>query len=188
MKEVIRKTLFDALDRTVKILETKEAKDVEELQSLSEEVIEEVAVYKDLDIVSLTVLIYSIYKVIITIPDKDYDVILAELRFARKHLQKNDLGKYNKSIKDLYNLVRKCDAKVKVHLQDVMHAAKIKKSASLLKKGLSIGQAAGLMGLSNWDLQQYVGKTTFMDQHTERKSAINRLKMAMRVFSVGSSK
>ena len=66
----------------------------------------------------------------------------------------------------------------------MMHAARIKKSAILLGKGLSVGQAAGLMGLSNWDLQEYAGKTNFFEAHQEKYSAVDRLTTAFKVFAI----
>ena len=184
MQPTIRKTLIQALNKTIQILQTKEAKDLGELQALSDELIEDVAVYKDLDVVSLAVLIYSFFKVMVDIKPKEYQKLVAELKLAKKYLEQEDFGKYNDNVKKVDGPVRPCNAKIKMHLQDVMHAARIKKSASLLKKGLSIGQAGGLMGLSNWDLQQYVGKTTFMDQHIEVRPALSRLKTAMKIFQV----
>ncbi|MEK6809961.1 MAG: hypothetical protein AABY40_04760, partial [Nanoarchaeota archaeon] len=58
------------------------------------------------------------------------------------------------------------------------------KSAALFEKGLSIGQAAGLMGLSNWDLQAYAGKTTALDQHEESIPATKRVSTALKLFGV----
>ena len=65
-----------------------------------------------------------------------------------------------------------------------MDAAKIKKSALLLQKGLSIGQAAGLMGLTNWDLQEYAGKTTSTEGHNESLPAKKRFINALKIFGV----
>jgi hypothetical protein len=67
-----------------------------------------------------------------------------------------------------------------------MHAARIKKSASLLRKGLSVGQAAGIMGLSNWDLQQYVGHTTDQEHPSETVDPILRVRNALAIFGVGA--
>ena len=73
---------------------------------------------------------------------------------------------------------------IKEHFNDVMVAARIKKSASLLSKGLSIGQAAGLMGLSNWDLQQYAGHSTTYEEHKEKLPAVKRLRTALKLFGM----
>ena len=42
----------------------------------------------------------------------------------------------------------------------------------------------GLMGLSNWDLQQYASKTNVMNHHKEIVPAKKRMMMAMKVFGL----
>jgi len=184
MKGVIKKTVLSALNRTINILEKEHDENVEQLRILSNDVIEDVALYKDLDVISVTVLIYSIYKVIASISKENRQLIIDGLKSARGYLDQGNYGRYNKEIKTLFNLVKKSNAKIKVHFQDVMHAARIKKSAVLLKKGLSIGQAAGLMGLSNWDLQQYAGKNTYFADHHEKIQVKKRLLTALKIFGV----
>ena len=184
MKEDIRKEIIYDLQGAISILETKEAKDIEELKTLSDHAIEDIAVQKDLELVSVTVLLYSIYKIVSGMEERSYDLLLQELKNAKISLEQRNLGKYNGSIKKLYEIVRQCNVQVKEHLNDVMQAARIKKGTVLLQRGLSIGQAAGLMGLSNWELQQYAGKTTVLDQHTEKIPAQNRMKKALQLFGV----
>lgn len=182
MKEVIRKEILYDLDQALTILKEKEEKDLEELKKLSDHAIEDVAINKDLELVSITVLLYSIYKVIGGLPTKEYAELVKTLEEASTSLRQYQLGKYNSSLKRLYELVRRSNAKIQEHLQDVMQAARIKKGASLLQRGLSIGQAAGIMGLSNWDLQQYAGKTTALAQHDEKIPARKRMAMALKLF------
>ncbi len=184
MNEVIRKDILKILSRTIEILKVKEEKDIEELKKLSDQAVEGVALHKNLDLISISVLVYSFYKIAKLISPEDYKDILKELEFAKEHLEKNNLGRYNRSIKTLFDLVRRCDAKIKEHLQDIMQAARIKKGTVLLQKGLSIGQAAGLMGLSNWDLQQYAGKTVALEQHHEATPAKKRMTMALKIFGM----
>ncbi len=184
MKEALKKEIRYALTQTISILEAKDAKDSEELKTLSDHAIEDVAVHKDLDLISITVLIYSIYKILPDIKSEEYTDLVKELNNAKMHLEQNNLGRYNRSIKTLFNIVGESHAAVKVHLQDVMQAARIKKGAALLHHGLSIGQAAGLMGLSNWDLQQYVGKTISLSQHEEIIPITKRILLAFKLFGV----
>jgi len=65
-----------------------------------------------------------------------------------------------------------------------MQAARIKKGTALLERGLSIGQAAGLMGLSNWDLQQYAGKTNVLEPDHQAVPAVKRLQLAYKLFGI----
>ena len=184
MKEDIRKEILGDLQGAIAILTTRESKDIEELKTLSDHSIEDIAVQKDLELVSVTVLLYSIYKTVTSIDAKIYDQLLKELQNAASSLEQRNLSRYNSSIKKLYEIIRTSDTKVKEHLNDVMQAARIKKGATLLQRGLSIGQAAGLMGLSNWELQQYAGKSTALDQHTEKIPAQTRMKKALQLFGV----
>jgi len=184
MKEVIRKEIILNLDETIKILEVKEVTDIEKLKELSEKSIEFVAMHKDLDLVSITVMIYSLYKIVNNIPDKDRQDLLVEVKNAQKFIQQSNLHRYNKSIRTLFEIIKRTNNQIKEHFNDVMVAARIKKSASLLSKGLSIGQAAGLMGLSNWDLQQYAGHSTTYEEHKEKLPAVKRLRTALKLFGM----
>ncbi|MBR9683155.1 hypothetical protein GOV03_01305 [Candidatus Woesearchaeota archaeon] len=188
MKEVVKKEILELLSKTISILEVKEPKDVEELKALSNHAVEGVALHKDLDMISVTVLVYSLYKIAKNMTPQDCQGVLKDLRMAKTSLEQGNLGKYNHGIKLLYSLVRKCNAKVKEHLQDVMQAAKIKKGTVLLQKGLSLGQAAGLMGLSNWDLQQYAGKTMVIETHHEAVPAKKRMATALKIFNIQNGK
>ncbi|MEK6970001.1 MAG: hypothetical protein AABW48_06250 [Nanoarchaeota archaeon] len=180
----IKKEILDILGQTIEILEQKEEKDVEELKELSNHGIDDVALHKNLDLISIAVLVYSLYKIAAVLPQEDYLQLVNKIKTAKQCLQERDLGKYNQSIKALFQIIKKSNAKIKVHLQDVLHAARVKKSAILLEKGLSIGQAAGLMGLSNWDLQSYVGKTTSFEQQQEKVPAKTRVQTALKIFGV----
>ncbi|MDP3640396.1 MAG: hypothetical protein Q8R53_04310 [Nanoarchaeota archaeon] len=185
MKAVIKKEILYNLQRAEDILRVREPKDFEELKKLSDHAIEDVALHKDVDLITMTVLIYSFYKIIQAITPKEAQMIVRELQFSQQALQQDNYGRYNKSIRTLYEQVKKCHARVKEHLQDVMHAARIKKGTTLLQRGLSIGQAAGLMGLSNWDLQSYAAHTTAFEPHTEAILAKIRMGMALKLFGVG---
>lgn len=184
MEDVVRKKILNNLDQVLKILQDKDSRDLEELKNLSDQAVEDVALHKDLDMISITVLIYSIYKILGTMKADDYNKIMDKLRFAKNSLKDRNLSIYNCNIKDLYTIINRSNAEVKTHLQDVMQAARIKKGTILLEHGLSIGQAAGLMGLSNWDLQQYAAKTTALQTDTETIPAVKRLQLAFQIFGV----
>ena len=182
MKEVVKKEIVKDLIKTQEILNKKDPSISLQLKELSDHAIEDVALQKDLDLISVTVLIYSLGKVVQRMPPEELKDLSVEIGFAIKFLKDNSLSRYNKAVKTMFKIVKKSNAKVKLHLQDVMQAARIKKGAILLGKGLSIGQAAGLMGLSNWDLQSYAGKTTMLEFAKETIKEDRRLNLAMKLF------
>lgn len=183
MKEVIKKEILYDLTKAIEILQNHISRRLEDLKQLSEHTIEDVALYKDLDTISITVLLYSLYKIASQLSPEDTKNLIKHLTSAKQNLNSNQFGKYNRSIKNLFTIVRRANAKVKEHLDDVMHAARIKKGTSLLQKGLSIGQAAGLMGLSNWDLQAYAAKTNVFEGPHEATTAKKRLLIALKIFT-----
>lgn len=182
MKEAVRKSLSKDLHKTIAILETKEAKDALELKSLSDHTIEDVALYKNLDAISLAVLIYSIFKTYNCISGENYAQLLKTLKGAAQKLDGRNLGGYNQGLKKAFSIVKKCNAAIKTHVQDVFHAAKIKKGTTLLEHGLSIARAAQVMGISRWELTEYTGKTHILDQEHEKVHVISRVQNAFRLF------
>ena len=118
--------------------------------------------------------------------EEDYKELLSKIKLARKALKDHKYRIYNQNIRKSFTIIKKSTPKVKQHLQSVLQAARIKKGTVLLQKGLSLGQASGLMGLSNWDLQEYASKTTYVEQGHEVISANTRLKKALQMFGVRS--
>ena len=182
MKEEIRKALIGFLNRLIKTLRIRNEKDIEDMKEISDEAIRQSAIHKEGDAVSFAVMVYSLYKIIKEISDEEYEDIATELNFARKSLQENNLGRYNKNIKTIFSLVSKSNAKIKTHLQDVLQAARIKEGVHLFKHGLSIGKAAEMMGLSTWDLLGYAGKTEYMEGHKELTSIKKRVAYTLKLF------
>ncbi|MBI2573606.1 hypothetical protein HYV86_07110 [Candidatus Woesearchaeota archaeon] len=184
MKEVVRKEALTNLDQLIVFLRTWPNVNIEVLKALSDKGIENVALYKNLDIISITVLTYSLYKLIPSINSQEIITnLIIELEKARNALAKRDLPKYNLPMKKAFTLVQSVHGEVREHLQDVLAAARIKKGTALLEHGLSIGQAAGLMGLSNWDLQEYAAKTTALGIHVTIPVE-KRLKNAFKLFNL----
>lgn len=183
MHKEVKRVLLEAFSAVLSLLKSG-TKDEDPFRIVSEQAIEDVAVYKDIDLIAVTVFLYSLAKIVPRLSDEQYATLLKAVQRAQTTLREGDLTKYNRAVKQLYRQVREYNAHIKEHLQDVLDAAKIKKGTSLLHKGLSMGQAAGLMGLSNWDLQQYAGKTTALDLHDEVIPAPERLEKAFALFGV----
>lgn len=184
MKEAIRKELLKDLNHIITILQSPNRQEYQKLKDLSDHAIEDVALYKDLDTISITVLIYSLFKMVSTMNEEDYKSLLSKIKLARKALKDHRYRIYNQNIQKSFAIIKKSTPAVKQHLQSVLQAAKIRKGTVLLQKGLSLGQASGLMGLSNWDLQEYASKTTYVEQGHEVVSANTRLKKALQMFGV----
>lgn len=188
MKRIVKQSLLKDIDLAISILETSEQSDLEKLKELSDHTIKDVALYKNMDAISLAVLVYSVYKVLPCITDENLKNILAELKSAKKYLNESKFGRYNSSLETLFKIVKTCSSKLSVHLQDVLHAAKIKKGTTLLEHGLSASRTADLMGISKWELLDYTGQTNVMEVSEEIVSAKKRVSLALDIFAGKQSK
>lgn len=184
MKEVVRQEILYNLSKLAEFLSSA-SQDLNVLKVLSDHAIEDVAVHKDLDVISITVLIYSISKILPSLKNNASAQSMGlKVSMAVKALNRKNFSAYNRYVKEMFEIIRSQSDKIKEHLQDVMQAARIKKGTALLEKGLSMGQAAGLMGLSNWDLQVYAAKTTAVDGQASTLAATKRMRKALLIFGV----
>ncbi len=182
MKGVVLKSLVKDLRKAVTILEAKSEHSAQELKKLSDHTIEDVALYKNLDAVSLAVFIYSLHKTVHCLDDANHALLLKEMKKAANKLDERNLGAYNQGLKRAFAIVKKCNAEIKTHVQDVFHAAKINKGTTLLEHGLSIARAAQVMGISRWELTEYVGKRRVLQEAHEKFSVTKRMQHALSLF------
>ena len=70
-------------------------------------------------------------------------------------------------IRNILKHIGRIDDKLKLYIDDVLDKAKIVKGSTLYEHGVSIGRAAELLGISQWELMSYVGKTKIIDRYKE---------------------
>ena len=82
---------------------------------------------------------------------------------ARKALEQNRIDSYRKVIKKLFKFISTIDTKLKLYIEEVINQAEIKKGSKLYAHGISLGRAAEILGISQWELMFYIGKTKLTD-------------------------
>ena len=151
------------------------------LKELSNSNIHNASIFQDEDSLSIGVVVYAISKVI----ERRYDRkdIVACLRSASDALLSGDYSGYRAVIRSLIKSIRVEDARLKKFVSSVIEQAQVKKGSALYEHGLSIGRVASILGISKWELTNYVGKTRIAEQSSERVSTEKRLALARRLFS-----
>ncbi len=184
-----RINLIRVLDRAIKAIKENNIKD---LKDLSNQTIHDATIIQDEYSISTAVIIYALSKIYERQFNYSHfkgwkELCLTannELITARDRLQKNDLAGFDASIKGFLGQVTKIDKKLKVYIQDVLHKAKINKASRLYEHGLSIGRTASLLGVSRYELMDYIGKTYIADvQENKTITAKKRLETARGIFS-----
>ncbi len=188
MLPAIRQDILTVLSKSIEALKQQ---DFAALSELSNHTIHDASVYQDDDSLTLAILIYALGKIIQRSFEKNQAPLdsVQELKKARTSLMENDENNYRAAIKQLLRKIESQDDKLKMYIQDVIQKAKIKKATKMHEHGISIARTAELLGVSQWELQEYVGQTTqedFIDQKVARR--LNSARKAMNgtiVFDAG---
>ncbi|MBI2559493.1 hypothetical protein HYW20_09285 [Candidatus Woesearchaeota archaeon] len=184
MHDLIKKDIINVLSELIEILKEKEESDVAEIKELSNHVIHNASVFQDEDSISVAVLIYSLSKIIERKErNLDYARAVGMVNSCISDLKNNEDESFRKSIKNMFNFVRTVDSKLKLYIHEVINQAQIKKGCKLCEHGISIARSAEVLGISQWELMHYVGKTTILEQFSEQVNVSNRLKIARSLFS-----
>ncbi len=188
MKELLRKDILDILRDSIKAIKRS---DIADLRELSNHTIHSSAIYQEEDSTAIAVVIYSLFKIYgkKQQPAKDdkawslfNNEVLGLLESAYKSLITANLAQYKISIKKIFSIISKFEKAFGKFVTEVIEQSKIKKGSQLVDHGLSIGRTAELLGISSWDLMEYLGVTNFADEQPKTISERDRLRNAEVLF------
>jgi len=184
MNEIIRKDIHMVLKKVRDILRVKSDRDVVEIRELSNHTIHNCSIFQDEDSVSVAILIYALSKVIERKQGQvNYKNFLVFIQRGINLLQQNKIDEYRKAVKKLFSIISGIDSKLKMYVEEVIKQAEIKKGSKLYEHGLSSQIAASILGISQWELMNYIGKTNILDRTSGTVDIKNRLKFTRGLFS-----
>jgi AraC-like DNA-binding protein len=161
-----------------------------ELKELSNLVVSSACNYQDSENITLSVTLYALSKLIeradySRIPRWNFFVkkFNAALNLAARALDKGNQNAYDKSIGQARRELTSQSINIKPYIQEVLKKASINKGFRLYEHGISLEQTAKLLGVSRWELAEYIGeKTSAENLHGETISIKKRAKMALEFF------
>ena len=183
MESAVRNDALQIINRVIEILETKEEKNTMELKGLSNNTIHNASVFQDECSVSVAVLIYALSKIIERNPEFDCSRVFNLLKEARDNLENDKEDEFHNTIKKLFSEISRLDNKIKLYVQEVINQAQIKKGSKLCEHGLSCAKASQILGISQWELMNYIGKTNLAENVPEIINVRARLKFARSLFA-----
>lgn len=178
MNEVIRTDIMSILSETRSRISHDE---ISYLKELSDHTIHNASIFQDKDSINVAVIIYSLYKILQT-EGLSRNNVMKKLIDMENAIATNNLGAYNKHVQEMLKMISKADRKLKRYIDEVVEQAQIKKGSKLYDHGLSISQAANLMGISVWELMNYVGKTEMTEGKSYGLQVDKRLENARAAF------
>ncbi len=180
MLPIVKKDVVDILKEAITALNNNQH---HKLSELSNHVIHDASIYQDSDSLTIAVFVYALSKVVQRCCERniDYTSIVPKLTSLLNSLQQDNYKKYNRELQSVMRFIEKIDDKLKLYIEEVMDKAKIKKASKLHEHGLSIGRTAEILGISQWDLLNYIGKTEVAPVR-EMKRINERLNYARELF------
>lgn len=167
--------------------------DSNKLKSVSDYTLHFAGIYQDPYSISVAVIVYSLAKIVERRKMRAYKQWDKFSRDVLDHLEKasNALRENNKkacldNMKHILSSIGKLEAKFGEFVMEVIRKAKIKKGSAIYKHGLSAGRVAAMMGISPWELMEYLGQTKFADEMPMvTRTPHERMKEARRIFNIG---
>ena len=174
--------------------ETKEAidkEDVLKLGELSNQTIHSASTAQDTGSITIAVIVYALSKIIErkdTLKIKNWSTFIKKLdgifNLAIKSLKENKVDKYEKYMEMTRKAITSTSLNIKPYIQDVMRKASINKASKIYEHGISLGQTAEILGVTEWELSEYSGQTRVADVPFNMSWDISkRAKMALEFFS-----
>ena len=179
MQQIVKEDILSVLADAVKYLQDE---DHHTLSELSNHVIHDASIFQDDDSLSIAILVYALSKMVQRCCEKkiDFRSIIPQVVQAHKLLQQDKYNAYRNVIQKLFDMISNIDAKLKLYIQEVITKAKIKKGSKLHEHGISIARIAELLGISQWELQGYIGH--FVETDGGERPVKQRLDTARDLF------
>ncbi len=180
MRPIIKEDILNVLKEVIEALKKE---DYAALSELSNHTIHDASIFQEDDPLTLAILIYALSKVISRSIERRQACpsVAPSLQKAYDALQDDDDNAYRAVIKNMLREIGEMDAQLKMYIQEVVQKAKIKKASKLYEHGISIARTAELLGLSQWELQNYIGKTVTDIPHDGMRVG-ERLRKARELF------
>jgi len=188
LDDVVRKDLLTVLKKSIPAIKKC---DENQLKILSNQTIHNAGLYQDSNSISLAIIMYAFSKIFKEKENgsqqcqKMIDLILNKIHKAIENLKQQQDVKYEATIKEIFQTLSKLDKKFGLYITNVISQAKIKKASKVYEHGISAGRVAELMGVSQWELMSYLGKTKITDiMPLMTITSIQRLKNAREIFGL----
>ena len=178
--------IVSLLDESKKALVEKNAFS---LKDLSNKTIHDACHYQDEASITIAVLLYSLSKII---EREDYSRMKNWDLFVKKFnaiidlailaLNQHNEEAYQKYIAQARQTLESQSVNIKKYVEDVIRKASINKGSKLYSHGLSIAQTSQLLGVTQWELSEYIGEHTSDNKHDQTIDTKKRAKMALEFF------
>ena len=179
MNPVVKKDILSVLEKGSLLLMKEDSFG---LHQISNRNVHNASIFQDEDSIMVGIVMYALSKVIQRAKiDKNY--IAKQLASAKEGLKMDDVRAYRKAMQKITARITEVDIKMGTYVTSVIEQAQLKKGFKLFDHGISVARAAKVLGVSQWELMDYIGKTNVFEESATRVDIRNRLQLARKLFS-----
>lgn len=187
MEEEVKKDILDVLKKS---LEAIKKEDIVNLRELSNHTLHDASIYQDDYSTTIAIIIYSLSKVFERVSYREYKSwsmfyknILEFFDKAIKALEEDNIEDYEVIVHDMFNTIYDLEPKLRDYIINVFQGARIHKASRLHEHGVSVGRVAEILGLSEFEIMDYLGKTGIADvEFSITRDVRERIKFVRGIF------
>ena len=181
MEKSVQRDIVNIISETIEAIDSRR---YEELEKISNHTIHNASIFQDEYSVTIAVIVLSLSK-IAKFRDGIENQIIFSLKEAGEFLRQNRVEDFCKSIVTVTEEIKKSDNGMRKYIQEAFQRAQIKKGTKIYSQGISLSRAAELLGLSQWELMQYVGRTNYPEDQYVMKDVKEKLAFTRKLFRKG---
>jgi len=186
MQSGFKDHLLEILTRLLKAVKTN---NIREIKDLSNQTIHSLTIFQDELSRDIAVISYSLYKILSRSDyqqekgwNKFYEHLIKHLTLAKEYIKNGQEQEYTKEINRIQEEIKVLKPDLQNEINNVFESSKIAKASRITEHGVSLGQAAKTLNTSQWDVQQYTGKTGISEK-ARIKDVKKRLEFAKSLFN-----
>jgi len=179
LQEEVRKDLLSLIIRAIRAIKQRDAVS---LRTLSNRIIHSASIFQDELTISTAVIMYALSKIL----DRYGSIekrITTHLKKIQMLLQQEKTKQVFKELLMLREEINTRDKRISSYVQHVINEARIKKGSRIYEHGISLAQTAKVLGVSQWEMMQYIGKTYIHEGFREEISVRQRLADVRKMFN-----
>lgn len=184
----VQRDIINVLKRVKEFIADRDSR---QILKWSDHIIHSASIYQDEYTLTLAVVVYSLGKLMdmkeFRQDETPFDKFClgcdTGIDAAISAAEKEDWKAYMKTLKAMTKTISRANKNYSTHLQYVLNAAKIKKGSKMFLHGISIGRVAEALGISKWELIEYIGQTKETEMHKIKHGELrHKFKTAKEAF------
>lgn len=169
-----------------------EQSDSFELHQLSDQIIHMASIHQHTDIITIGVITYSLHKLVTKkdrISPKEWNSFVkkfnGEINQTIRALEEQDINEFARHLDHAKELLETSGGKkMSENVHEILKKASINKATKVYEHGISLSRTAHLLGLTQWELLEYVGQKESHDSpYTATIDEKKRASKALAFFS-----